>query len=73
MTGEDPAHLQYEVGGSHNGGLLTARNTTVSDNTGTASGPRGFVQAAESGTALACSANLPMQLTLPTAWSPATR
>jgi hypothetical protein len=50
-------------GGIHNGGLLTLRNTALSDNTGTASGPGGVVQGGGiwNGT---FGPNLPVQLTL---------
>ena len=65
MTGDDPAHLPHEVGGSHNCRLLTVRNTAVSDNTGTGSGPRGVVQGGGiwNGTGM-FGPNLPVQLTL---------
>jgi hypothetical protein len=49
--------------GIHNGGLLTLRNATVSDNSGSASGPDGVVQGGGiwNGT---FGPNLPVQLTL---------
>ncbi len=49
--------------GIHNGGLLTLRNTTVSDNTGTASGPGGVVQGGGIWNGK-FGPNLPVQLTL---------
>jgi len=51
--------------GIHNDGLLTVRNTTVSDNTGTGSGPRGVVQGGGIWNGIGIPGpNLPVQLTL---------